>query len=75
MLKLMSLQLLVCKILEKEKGMKLRERKTKPNVPDILAKVMMRFLSRARRFVVEFKSFFFKLKAFFEGVEVQSRSY
>ena len=39
MLKLMSLQLLICKILKKGKGMKLRERKTEPNEPDILAKV------------------------------------
>ena len=39
MLKLMSLQLLICKILEKGKGMKMRGRKTEPNVPDILAKV------------------------------------
>ena len=74
MLKLISLQLLICKILEKGKGMMLRRRKTRPNVPDILAKVMMRLLSLAQRFVVEFKSFFFKLKAFFEGGEVQSIS-
>ena len=47
--------------------MKLRGRKTKPNVPDILEKVMMRLLSLARIFVVEFKTLFFKLKAFFEG--------
>ena len=64
MLKLMSLQLLICKILEKGKEMKLRERKTNPNVPDIVAKVMMRLLL-ARRCLVEFKTFFFKLKVFF----------
>ena len=47
--------------------MKLRGRKTKPNVPDILEKVMMRLLSLAQIFLVEFKTLFFKLKAFFEG--------
>ena len=49
MLKLISLQLLICKILEKGKEIKLRGRKIEPNVPDILAKISS-IIIKSKRF-------------------------